>query len=318
MCVAGTNEWVGVLQELVTFVQVVESGGFSATARRLGQTPSAVSRQVARLERTLGVQLLHRSTRLVQPTEAGLEVFAQGRQVVAAAQAALEVAEGHQRLPQGLVRISAPKAFARHVLHPHLLAFMAQHPAVDVHLVVTDRDVDPVREGVDLAVRLTEQPPLHLVARPLMPVRQILVASPAYLAPRPAIAAPHDLLLHDCLALGELERDNRWHLQRGADHVELSVKGRYTTNHSELRLDAACTGLGVACVPDFLARPAVLAGTVVPVLPDWKVQANYQGLAYLLFAPTRHKVPRVRVLIDHLLQALADPGAPGRAPQPPV
>ena len=154
-----TDGFLEVMHELVAFVRVAEAGSFSAAARQLGVTPSAISRQVARLEKTMGVALLQRTTRQLRLTEAGLAVLEHGRNMVSAARATLQVAEGHVGAPKGLVRVSAPKAFSRHVLESVLLDFLVKHPAVDVHLLAVDRMVDPLREGVDLVVRLTDDPP---------------------------------------------------------------------------------------------------------------------------------------------------------------
>ena len=306
-----TDEVLEVMHELVAFVRVAEAGSFSAAARRHGQTPSAVSRQVARLEKVMGVALLQRSTRQLRLTAAGLEVLERGREMVAAAQATVRVAEGHVGEPRGLVRISAPKAFARQVLHRPLLDFLLRYPDVDLQLMVVDRPVDALREGVDLVVRLTDDPPPGMVARALMPVRQCVIASPAYLAGRAPVHTPDDLMAHSCLALGEQERDSRWRFVRGGEAVEVVVHGRYTVNHSEMRLAAVEAGLGVGCVPDFVAREALAAGRVVRLLPGWVFDNAYQGTAYLLLPATRHTAPKVRVLIDHLVAALTPAVQPG-------
>ena len=299
-----TDHFLEVMQELVAFVRVADAGSFSAAARLLGVTPSAVSRQVARLEKAMGVALLQRTTRQLRLTEAGLAVLEHGRAMVAAGQATLQVAEGHIGAPRGLVRISAPKAFSRHVLQPLLLDFLAKHPAVDVHLLVVDRMVDPLREGIDLVLRLTDDPPQGMVARALMPVKQWVLASPAYLSAHSPVRTPEDLMGHSCLAIGEQERDSRWRFVRAEDSVEVVVAGRYTLNHSEMRLAAVEAGLGIGCVPDFVAQAALAAGRVVRLLPDWSFDTNYQGMAYLLFARSRYTAPKVRVLIDHLVAAL--------------
>jgi DNA-binding transcriptional LysR family regulator len=169
---------------------------------------------------------------------------------------------------------------------------------------VVDRPVDALREGVDLVVRLTDDPPPGLVARALMPVQQCVLASPAYLAGRPPVHTPGDLMAHSCLALGEQERDHRWRFVRSDDSVEVAVTGRYAVNHSEMRLAAVEAGLGVGCVPDFVAHEALAAGRVVRLLPDWVFDNAYQGTAYLLFPASRHTAPKVRALIDHLVAAL--------------
>ncbi len=308
-----TDDFQDVMHELVAFVRVAEAGSFSAAARRHGLTPSAVSRQVARLEGALGVSLLQRSTRQLRLTEAGLAVLERGREMVAAAQASLRVAQGHVGTPQGLIRLSAPKAFARHVLQAPLLAFLRAYPEVDVHLMVVDRPVDALREGVDLVVRLTDDPPPGMAARALMPVQQWALASPAYLAAHPRIRTPQDLMAHSCLPLGEQAGDARWRFVRQSggkerEAVEVAVSGRCAVNHSEMRLAAIEAGLGVGCVPDFVARDALAAGRVVRLLPEWTVDTLYQGTAYLLFPAARHMPPKLRALIDHLAAALAPAG----------
>ncbi|MDQ0042840.1 DNA-binding transcriptional LysR family regulator [Variovorax boronicumulans] len=268
----GTNSFLKVLPEMVTFLRVAELGSFSAAADLLGMTPSAASRQVKRLEKEIGVQLLQRTTRQLRLTEPGAEAFARCRELVAAAQGAMDIAQRFSKKPSGLVRISAPKAFARRVLHPHILDFLRRYPEVDVQLIVQDRDIDPIREGVDLVVRLTTEPPEGLVARQLMPVAHILCASPRYLEQHEAIAHPHDLVAHSCLSLGEHERDNHWRFRQGdAEDVEVVVRGRYVSNHSEVRLEAALADLGVACVPAFMAQEALESGRVVQVLAGWGI-----------------------------------------------
>jgi DNA-binding transcriptional LysR family regulator len=302
--VVGTNSFLKVLPEMVTFLRVAELGSFSAAAELLGMTPSAASRQVKRLEKEIGVQLLQRTTRQLRLTEPGAEAFARCRELVLAAQGAMDIGAQFASKPAGLVRLSAPKAFARRVLHPHILAFLRRYPEVDVQLVVADRDVDPIREGVDLVVRLTTEPPEGLVARRLMAVEHILCATPAYLARHAAIAQPADLRAHSCLSLGEHERDNHWRFRRNEEEAEVVVRGRYVCNHSEVRLEAALADLGVACVPAFMAREALDAGQVVRALADWAFQGNYHGHAYILYPPNRFAAPKCRVLVDHLLGAL--------------
>lgn len=300
----GTNAFLKILPEMVAFLRVAELGSFSAAASQLGMTPSAVSRQVTRLEKELGVQLIQRTTRQLRLSEAGVEAFEHCRALVAAAQATMQVAQQFTGEPRGQVRISAPKAFARHVLHPLLMDFLERFPNLDIQLIVADRDIDPIREGVDLVVRLTPDPPQGLVARPLMPVRQVLCAAPSYLREKGAIGHPRDLLAHSCLYLGEQERDNRWRFRQGDEAVEVVVQGRYVANHSEIRLDAVRGGLGVGCLPDFMARDALDSGSIVRVLGDWEFQANYQGQAYLLFPQNGFMPSKCRALIDHLAAAL--------------
>lgn len=306
----GTNTFLKLLPDMVAFLRVAELGSFRAAAAQLGVKPPAVSRQVMRLEKALGVQLMQRTTRQLRLTAAGLQALAHCSELVAAAQETMQVGQRLTSHPQGLVRLSAPKAFARHVLQPLVLTFLQRYPEVNVQLMVTDRDVDPVREGVDLVVRLTQRPPEGLAARPLIRVAQMLCATPRYLAQHTAITHPQDLARHSCLSLGEQPHDNHWCFQRNDDSLEVAevtVHGRYVANHSEMRLDAVLAHLGVGCIPNFVAREALQRGEVVPVLPDWEFQANYHGTSYVMYPPSRFLPPKCRVLIDHLADALGRP-----------
>lgn len=303
----GTNAFLTVLPEMVAFLRVAELGSFSAAARQFGTTPSAVSRQVSRLEKHLGVQLIQRTTRQLRLTEAGDAAFVRCCALAAAAQEVMQVAQQLSGTPKGLLCVSAPKAFARHVLHPLLLRFLVQWPQVQLHLIASDHDMDPIREGVDLMIRITRHPPEGFVARELMSIKQVLCASPAYLAEHPAIAHPADLSAHSCLSLGEDAHDRRWRFRQGDIETEVVVQGRYTVNHSALRLDAIVAGLGLCTLPDYVARAALEQGAAVQVLPNWDFMGHYGGSAYALYPPTRFVSPTLRALIDHLVAALARP-----------
>ncbi|MGN8160715.1 LysR family transcriptional regulator [Salinisphaera sp. SWV1] len=298
----GTNDFLEVLPEMVAFLRVAELGSFSAAARQLGMTPSAVSRRVKRLERVLRVQLMFRTTRQLRLTEPGLEAFARCSDLVRAAQETMQVADQYASSPRGTVRISAPKAFARHVLHPVISKFLEEFPEIDIQLLVVDRDVDPIRDGIDLVIRLTHEPPLGLAARRLMPVQPILCATSHYLNKTPKIEHPHDLVNHSCLYLGEKERDNRWFFKRGKETAEVVVHGRYVANHSELRLGGVLADLGIGCIPHFVAHETLASGAAERVLADWDFQAAYAGHAYILYPQTRFSIPKMRAVIDYLVE----------------
>lgn len=305
ICAVGKNDFLRVLPEMVTFVRVAELGNFSAAADQLGVTLSAVSRQVTKLEKALGIQLIRRTTRQLSLTEAGIEAFNRGVELVAAAQATMQIADVGANVPRGSISISAPKALARGLLHKHILDFLAKYPDVNVHFIVTDRAVDPSRDAVDLVVRVTRELPEGLIARKLVAVEHVLCASPEYLARAAAIENPQDLAEHDCLWLGESDHDNRWRFCRGDAVEEVVVNGRYAVNHSEIRLAGIEAGLGIGCVPHYAVRDALLRGKVLRILADWEFQANYMGHAYILYPPTRLLAPKLRALIDHLASGLA-------------
>ena len=300
----GTNDYLQLMPEMAAFVRVVDCGSFSAAARELGVTPSALSRQVARLERALSLRLLERSTRKLRLSEAGAEAYRRCVAMVAAARATMDLTGEFLDLPQGLLRVAVPKAFAKSVVGPLVAQFLRAYPDVALQLLVNDFALDPLAEDADLVIRITEQPPEGLVARALMPVRQLLCAAPAYLAAHGTPQHPRELAQHQCLYLGEHAADSQWRLRRGAEVHSVTVHGRYIVNHSELRLDGVVQGFGIGCLPHFTVQQALARGDVVQVLADWDFVTAYQGTAYALYLPNRHLAPKVRVFIDYLVAQL--------------
>jgi DNA-binding transcriptional LysR family regulator len=292
------------LPDMVVFARVVDAGSFSGAARQLGLTPSAVSRQVARLEGVLRVRLLERTTRKLRLTEAGSAAFTRCQALVAAAREVMALSDSQSATPRGLVRVSMPKAFGRQVVHPLMPAFLARYPEVDVQLIITDRTVDLFEESVDLAIRITDAPPPGLAGRPLTTIRHLVCASSQYLAAHGTPAHPRDLAQHSCLYLGEDERDRHWRFQRGAEEATVRVSGRYVANHSEVRLDGARQHLGIASLPEFTAREALARADLVTVLDDWEHKTDYAGTAWLLYPPNRFLAAKLRVWIDFLVAAL--------------
>ncbi|MGF6920359.1 LysR family transcriptional regulator [Paraburkholderia sp. 40] len=301
------NELFALLPDMATFARVVDAGNFSIAARQLGSTPSTVSRQIKRLEDSLGTRLLERSTRSIRLTDSGAQVYRYCRDMVGAASGAVDVAGQVTGDPRGKVSISAPISFARSVIHPLVPEFLRMWPDVDVHLVFADHEVDPLRDDVDMVIRLTRSPPPGLAARRLGAVKWVLCASPAYLAERGTPAEPHDLARHACMYLGETVDDNRWHFRRDSETQSVEVKGRYIANDAGARLDAALHGLGIASLPDFAAAQAISRGGIVRVLTDWEFEARtYMGPVWLLYPSNRFLPSRARALIDYLVSQLHD------------
>ncbi|TDV24777.1 LysR family transcriptional regulator [Paraburkholderia caballeronis] len=301
------TELFALLPDMATFARVVDAGNFSLAARQLGSTPSTVSRQIKRLEEALGTRLLERSTRQVRVTESGAEVYRYCRDMVGAAAEAVDAAGQLAGKPQGRVSLGAPTAYAKTVIHPLIPDFLREYTDVDVQLMFTDRDVDPLRDGIDVVIRPTRTPPPGLAGRQLGSVRWLLCASPAYLHARGTPGAPRELAQHDCLYLGETADDNRWRLMRGAQTQTVEVKGRYAANHAGARLEAALQDWGIASLPDFAAADALKRGELVQVLADWTFEARaYMGPVWLLYPPNRFLPPKVRVLIDYLARRLGD------------
>ncbi|MEO6920673.1 MAG: LysR family transcriptional regulator [Collimonas sp.] len=298
------HRYIKLMPDMAVFVRVVETGSFSAAALELGMTPSAVSRQVSRLEKALAIRLLERTTRKLRLSESGSETFLRCQDMVSAARAATEVADKFVALPRGLLRVGMPKAFGKSVVAPLIPGFLEKYPQVDVQLILNDRHLNLINDDADLVINITQQPAEGLAARPLMSVDQVLCATPAYLARHGTPRQPQDLCGHSCLSLGENPGDADWRFLRKGEATIVKVSGRYVVNHSGARLEGVLQHLGIGCLPYFTARSALEQGLVKALLSDWEFVSAYQGTAYIQYLPTRYLAPKMRVFIDYLAQHL--------------
>lgn len=290
------------MREMAVFTKVVETGSFSEAARQLGSTPSATSRAVARLEKALGTRLLQRTTRKQRLSESGRDVHAHCLEMMRAAQAVMASSGRFSDEPRGVVRLSVPKAVGRFVIHPHMPEFLATYPQIDVQIRLDDRLLDPIDERIDLAIRITDQPPPGMMGRPLLSVEHMLCATPRYLARHGIPQHPHELKNHSCICLGEVPGDARWKFQRAGRSASVQVHGRYAANHTGVRLDAVLHHIGIGSLPYFTARQALHQGLIVQVLSEWTFKTYYSGQAWLLYPPTRHLQPQLKALIGFLAE----------------
>lgn len=300
-----TNQEFTLLQEMATFVQVVECGSFSQTARKLGATPSAVSRSIARLEKALNTRLLQRTTRKLRLSDSGQAVFQHAQAMMHAMQGALEAAGNSSSAPEGRLRIAAPRALGRFLIHPLVLDFLQQHPDIQVVFQMEDRYIDLIDEHIDLAFRITDEPPPGMMGRQLMRIEHVVCASPSYLEMHGMPAHPHALKSHSCITLDEEPVNARWHFSRAGKQAHVDIAGRYSANHSGVRLDAVRQHLGIGSLPAFVAQAALAAGEVVQVLADWEFKTNFHGNVWMLYPQTRHLPARMQVFIDFMVQHLA-------------
>ncbi len=300
-----TNQSIHYLQEMAIFVKVVETGSFSETARQMGATPSAISRAISRLEKVLGTRLLQRTTRKLRLSESGRQIYVNCLDMVNAAQAVMESSGQFHSEPQGTVRMSVPKAVGHFMLHPHMPEFFQRYPKIDVQMLLEDRYVDFIDDGVDLAIRITDHPPGGLMGRRLIEINHLLCATPQYLAEHGTPEQPQDLKQHSCIYLGEQPADSKWKFRQGSKTITVQVSGRYSANHTGIRLDAALKHIGIASLPYFVARHALQDGRLIQVLPDWYFKTYYSGDAWLLYPPTRHLPPKLSVFIQFLAEKLA-------------
>ncbi len=285
--------------ELAAFAAVAEHRSFRQAADALGTSRSALSHALRKLEQSLGVRLLHRTTRSVSLTEAGTRLLADIRPLLQDLDAALDTLAHARGAPAGTLRIHANKIAARLLLREVIPTFLARHPHVELDLLSDGRLVDIVAAGFDAGVRLAEDVPQDMIAVPFGgAMRFVAVASPAYLADHPAPTTPDDLRHHHCIRhrvpSGRLYR---WEFSRRGQEVAVDVPGALTLDDNSLMTRAAADGLGIAYVPASYARSRLEAGTLVAVLADWC--PPIPGLT--LFYPGRRHVPStLRAFIDVL------------------
>jgi DNA-binding transcriptional LysR family regulator len=286
------------LNELVIFAKVVEKGSFVGAARAMGVPKSTVSRKVAELEERLGTRLLVRTTRTVRPTEVGRAYFERATRIVAEVEEADRAVQDSQDTPAGLLRITTTMIFAQRYLAPLLGGFHDLHPRVEVEIAATDRIVDLVNEGFDLAIRAGRLADSSLVARRIGSGNTALVASPAYLARRGTPARVEDLRDHDCLLLGSGGGGQPWRVDTGDGPLTLTVTGPLVANDVEILHQAALVGMGITRLPVFLANEDVLAGRLVVVLPG---SMPSDAGVFLVYPDSRQLSAKVRAFVEYFL-----------------
>jgi len=302
------------LNDLTAFAAIAGHRSFRKAADALGVSRSALSHAMLGLEQNLGVRLLNRTTRSVSPTEAGVRLLAHLGPMLQDLDAALDMLANVRGTPSGTLRISANKSAARLLLREVVPRFLARNPDVDLDLVSEGRLVDIVAEGFDAGVRLAESVPQDMVAVRLGgDVRFVAVASSSYLDGRSAPANPHDLQQHRCIRqrLPSGKR-YRWEFARHGQEITVDVPGVLTLDDSELMVEAATDGLGIAYVPESFATQMLSSGRLVMVLQDWC--PPLPGLV-LYYPGNRHVPSTLRAFIDVLKEAnrtlLHDPGGVG-------
>jgi DNA-binding transcriptional LysR family regulator len=293
------------LNDLYYFAQVVEHGGFAAAGRALGVPKSKLSRRIAQLEERLGVRLLLRSTRRFAVTEIGRTYYAHCRAMLVEAEAAEEAIALVHAEPRGVVRISCPGALLSARVGDMLAQFLAEHPRIELHLEETNRRVDVVAEGIDVAIRV-RPPPLpdsDLVLRVLSDRGQCLVASPRLLAGSGTLQSPADLARLPSMDLGKPQDEHVWVLQ-GPDgaRAEVRHRPRYVTGAMLALRAAAVAGVGVVQLPRMMMSEQLAGGQLVPVLPGWEPRRE---IIHAVFASRRGQLPAVRALIDFLAARFA-------------
>ena len=284
------------------FTQVVDLGSFAKAADRLGLSTSAASRQVADLEAHLQTRLLNRTTRRVSLTESGRGFYERAVQVLADLDEAEQEASRAAVLPRGTIRLTAAVTFGVRHLAPVIAAFLARHPGVALDVSLSDRIVDLVEEGFDLAVRIGAVGAGTLAARKLGETRLLACAAPDYLAAHGAPQVPEDLAGHNCLTYEYVSPRDQWRFREPSGRERaVRVKGSLHSNNGELHAEAAAAGVGIAFEPDMIVMPYLRAGRLVPVLEAFLPPPMP---IYAVYPSRKHLSAKVRVFIDFLAERL--------------
>lgn len=291
------------LNDLAFFVAVVASGGFSAASRALGVPKSRISRRVAALESHLGVRLVERSTRRFNVTDVGQDVYQHARAAVAETEAIEELVARLKADPQGLVRVSCPLD-AERLFAGALPAFLERYPRLRVQLIVSNRRIDLIEEGIDIAIRVRDRldTDANLQVKIIRRAASVLVAGPAFVAARGQPEAPSEVAAFPTISHTDRPGLDRWTLVNAAEEEAVVVhEPRLSASSFPVLRQAAIDGAGIALLPETTCRGALEEGRLVRILPEW---SSRQGIVHLVFTSRRGLLPSVRAVIDFAAEVL--------------
>ncbi|MGH8719429.1 MAG: LysR family transcriptional regulator [Burkholderiales bacterium] len=290
----------GGLTDIAVFVQVVDTGSFSKSAKLLRLSPAAASKYVTRLEARLGARLLNRTTRRLSLTEAGAALYERSRDALRNIEdAELEVSQ-FQAEPRGMLKVAIPMSFGILHIAPAISEFLAYNPRVSVEMKMDDRIVDLVHDGFDLAIRIANLAESTLVARRLAPCRFVVCAADAYFERRGVPLTPDDLRDHNCLLYTNVPRPNVWHFAApDASELAVPVSGNLRINNGLAKREALLQGLGIGLNPTFYVGEAIREGRLRAVLTDYKIP---ESAIYAVYPERKYLSPKVRAFIDFFAQ----------------
>lgn len=310
-------------QAMEAFLMVVETGSFARAAERLDRSVSAISRQVADLEAHLDARLLHRTTRRLALTESGRAFHERSVQILADLEEAEQSAHAGTATPRGTLRVTSAITFGTRHLAPLIASFMARHPEVRIDIELSDRAVDLVEEGFDLAVRIGAIGSQNLVGRKVADTRMVCCAAPSYVARHGRPRSPEDLAQHACITYAYGVSPNTWRF-RYPDGTERAVRvaGPLHSNNGRFSEVMAVAGLGITREPDFIVGPDLVAGRLERLLQAWEVPP---APIYVVYPSRRHLSAKVRAFADHVAEGFRNPAwsldlpapAPGMASRRP-
>ncbi len=295
------------LEDIQAFLNVVELGSISAAAERMSLSKSVISKRVSDLERHLGVRLLYRSTRNVEPTEAGGFFYKSAKRLAAGPEQRRGKRGPARERPVRELRVMAPMSFGTLWLGPLVMEFMARNPRLEVVLQLDDRIVDFEKEGYDLAIRITRLQDSSLIARQLGTSRRVVCCSPEYLERHGPLQRIEDILCHPCIGYSHNTPSQLWSFEprvAGEPARMITPRGRFNTNNGQTMRDAAVRGLGLAMLPLFIAAEDLAAGRLVEALPQ---ERPLDDLIYAMYSRAATLSPKVKLFVQFLQQALGSP-----------
>ena len=308
------------LQRIRIFIQVVETGSFSSAGRQLGLSPSSVSRRIGELENELGVRLFQRTTRQLRATEQGQIFYQHTLPAVAALDEARKAVSEIGGAPGGVLKLSVPNTIGRLIVAPLLPEFYKRYPNIDIVLSMSDKVVDMVADGVDLAMRVGPQKDSSLIARKLGVSMRVAVASPDYLEQAGRPEAPDDLVDHNCLTFRHHPGQNIWTFEGAGDGTgedsadgrgikgsnimrrhDVKVSGSLYTDNAEGLCAAALAGLGIILVPLWLVRDDIASGRLERIMTEYAIVPEATPI-YAVYPQQRHLAPKVRAFVDFMVE----------------
>jgi DNA-binding transcriptional LysR family regulator len=287
------------LSGFTVFTKVVETGGFSAAARELNMSKSAVSKHIAKLEDRLGVRLLNRTTRKLSPTEVGTDFYERALRIVQDVEETEQAVSALHTEPRGTLRLNVPMSFGYLHVAPLLADFTARYPDINIDMDLNDRVVDLLDEGYDIAVRIARLPDSTLIARKLAPFRLVLCASPDYLQQHGAPKTPADLKDHNCLMYSYLLNQNEWSFQGPDGEISVKVSGNIRANNGDALRAAAREGAGLLLSPTFIVNEDLRNGRLKTVMTEFM---KTDLAIYAVYPHNRYVSAKVRAFVDFLAE----------------
>ncbi|MET3179603.1 UNVERIFIED_ORG: DNA-binding transcriptional LysR family regulator [Variovorax guangxiensis] len=298
------------LQSLTLLVEILDAGNLSAAARRLKMTRANVSYHLNQLERSVGAQLVRRTTRRAEPTEIGLRLYQHGIAIQAELLAARESVTTLGQGLQGRVRLSVPSGYGQLVMADWLIDFKRQYPGIVLDVVFENRIEDLLRDEVDIAIRVIPEPPQNLVARAMGPVRYVACASTDYAAKHPLPAQLDALQGAPVVTAAVIGRQLRVSAYQGETRREVILEPTLISENFLFLRQAILAGLGIGLVPDYVVQEDVRRGDVVTTLDDWRLSI-FGTQMFMLYMPNRQHTRAIRTFIDFVLERVRVPGYDG-------